>query len=72
MGVGDQCRVDARGHAGIGVLHDGEQLDHLVFRGGGGDVVGGDLGDALDGDVVDGDGGVEARVAMMAALLAAS
>ena len=61
MGVGDQCRIDARGHAGIGVLHDGEQLDHLVFRGGGGDVVGGDLGDAFDGDVADGDGGMEAE-----------
>ena len=32
-----------------------------MLGGGGGDVVGGDLGDAFDGDVVDGDGGMEAE-----------
>ena len=61
MVVGNQCRVDASRHARFCVLHHGEQLDDLVFRGCGGDVVGGDLGDALDGHVVDGDGGVEAE-----------
>ena len=57
----DQRRVDARGDAGLAVLHHREQLDHLVFGGGRGDVVRGDLGDALHGHVVDADVGVEAE-----------
>ena len=61
MVVGDQRRIHSRGNAGFGILHDGQQFDDLVFGGGRGDVIGGDLGDAFDGHVVDGHIGVEAQ-----------
>jgi hypothetical protein len=62
--VGDHCRVHPHGHglAAVGVrapLADGEELDHGVHLAGGGDVGGGDRGDALAVHVAGGDAGVE-------------
>ena len=68
----DQGRVDAGGDAGLAVLDHGEQLDDLVFGGGCGDVVGGDLGDASTDTSSMVTEVWKPRVAMMAALLAAS
>ena len=59
MLVGNQRRIHAGRHSGLAILHHGQQLDDLVFGGRGGNIVGGDLGDALNGHVVDGYIGVE-------------
>ena len=61
MIVGNQRRIHAGRHAGLAVLHHGQQLDDLVFGGCGGNIVGGDLGDALNRHIVDGHVGVEAK-----------
>ena len=46
MLVGNQRRIHAGRHSGLAILHHGQQLDDLVFGGRGGNIVGGDLGDA--------------------------
>ena len=63
--VGDEGGVDAHGDAlrvlVVAALGDGEELE-LAARGVGlADVVGGDLADALDGDVVEAHAGVEGQ-----------
>ena len=59
--VANERRVNACGDAVFGVIDHGEQLHHLAFRGGGGNVVGGDVRDAFHGHVVDADVRVEAE-----------
>ena len=59
MLVGNQRRIHAGRHTGLAILHHGQQLDDLVFGGCGSNIVGGDLGDALNRHIVDGHVGVE-------------